>query len=89
MMRFPFVENAVRALSLSSEVQKPIGSILNDGSLHLKAELPGDSPFSLCEVSRPTDLFEIKSVQLSKQPIYMCVFPCNDRSELAVTYVLI
>lgn len=40
-------------------------------------ELPGGSPLSLCSVSRPTDLFQISSVELTKQPLYLYVYPAN------------
>jgi len=34
-------------------------------------ELPGGTPLNLCAVSRSMDLFQITSVELSKQPLYL------------------
>ncbi|CAG8958678.1 hypothetical protein HYFRA_00011520 [Hymenoscyphus fraxineus] len=70
-MLIPAIENAVKALPLFTALQKPI---FNAGYTHdsfsVKDEIP-DGPFSLCEVSRPTDLLAITSVSLSKRPVYI------------------
>ncbi|KAI0521842.1 hypothetical protein F5B22DRAFT_643428 [Xylaria bambusicola] len=62
-------------LTLSSGLQTPLGSSPSKihGNHHLfsRPELPGGSPFSLCDVSQPTDLFQIDSIELSKQPVYI------------------
>ncbi|XXG98252.1 methylenetetrahydrofolate reductase (NAD(P)H) met13 [Hypoxylon texense] len=66
-MRIPTLEDATRALSLSSLSSSPQkilsgGGLPNDLSsilLSPKAEIPGGSPFSFCEASRSTDLFAI------------------------------
>lgn len=80
-MRMPTLSDAAEAFSLSSAVQQRLtGNFLSEPPTGQLVELPGDAPFSLCPVSRSTDLFEIKYVELTKQPVYMCVTPlrrCN------------
>jgi hypothetical protein len=66
-------KDAVKALSWSPFLQKILGNEASVSNSFGATELPGGSPFSLCEVSRPTDLFEITSVELTQQPVYMCV----------------
>ncbi|CAG8972804.1 hypothetical protein HYALB_00007729 [Hymenoscyphus albidus] len=70
-MFIPAIENAVKALPLFTALQKPI---FNAGYTHdsfsVQDEIP-DGPFSLCEVSRATDLLAITSVSLSKRPVLM------------------
>lgn len=72
-MRIPRLSDAAKALSLSSAVQQRLGGKGHSTSVSTEGlvELPGGTPFSLCPVSRPTDLFDIKYVELSKQPVYM------------------
>ncbi|KAI5863771.1 hypothetical protein GGS23DRAFT_513425 [Durotheca rogersii] len=74
-MRIPMLKDAAKALSLSPGLQKTLSgglsSGLSDALLSLKADIPGGSPFSFCEVSRSTDLFDITSVELTKQPVYI------------------
>lgn len=67
---------AAKTLSSILGLQKTLfaehqSSKLSSNPDSLKVELPGGSPLSLCEVSRPTDLFNITSVEVTKQPIYM------------------
>lgn len=38
-------------------------------------ELPGGSPFSLCPAASASDLLKIDSVELTPQPLRMCVAP--------------
>ncbi|KAI0191646.1 hypothetical protein F4808DRAFT_443680 [Astrocystis sublimbata] len=59
---------------LSSGLQTPLTSSLSKTQHHdsfSRPELPGGSPFSLCDVSRPTDLFQIDSIEVTKQPVYI------------------
>ncbi|KAH8165903.1 hypothetical protein CIB48_g2344 [Xylaria polymorpha] len=62
-------------LTLSSGLQTSLSSspLQTHRSHHLfsRPELPGGSPFSLCDVSQPTDLFQVASIELTKQPIYI------------------
>ncbi|KAI8631673.1 hypothetical protein F5Y19DRAFT_493544 [Xylariaceae sp. FL1651] len=72
--RLPLFEYTARILSISSDTQKVLSSqtssALSDNLLSLKADIPGGIPFSLCEISRSTDFFNIRSVELTKQPVY-------------------
>ncbi|KAI4866794.1 hypothetical protein F4820DRAFT_446670 [Hypoxylon rubiginosum] len=74
-MRIPTLEDATRALSLFPSLQKALSSgplsRLSGTPPSFKAEIPGGTPFSFCEASRPTDLFEITSVELTQQPVYI------------------
>lgn len=71
MMHIPFLAEATRVLSFSSALQKPIfGDKHPQVPNPSNAEIP-DGPFSFCEVSRPTDIFNITSFQLDRQPVYM------------------
>lgn len=74
-MQIPTRKDFARALSFSPALQKPLGSglKLSGTPLPSQAEIPGGSPFSFCEVSRSTDLFNISSVELTRQPVYMYV----------------
>ncbi|OQO14035.1 hypothetical protein B0A48_00911 [Cryoendolithus antarcticus] len=36
-----------------------------------RAELPGGTPLRLCPRSRSTDLYQIKSIEITKQPLYI------------------
>ncbi|KAH9904473.1 hypothetical protein F4778DRAFT_732605 [Xylariomycetidae sp. FL2044] len=75
-MQLPLFHDILRALPVTWDFssQKPLTSSgLSDASPALLPypELPGGSPFSLCEVSRPTDLFNITSVEITKRPVYI------------------
>ncbi|KAI6091244.1 hypothetical protein F4821DRAFT_198843 [Hypoxylon rubiginosum] len=72
-MQIPTRKDFARALSFSPALQKPLGSglKLSGTPLPSQAEIPGGSPFSFCEVSRSTDLFNISSVELTRQPVYI------------------
>ncbi|KAI1371191.1 hypothetical protein F4677DRAFT_436223 [Hypoxylon crocopeplum] len=73
-MRIPTLDDVARLLSISPGVQKILGSESSSrlsAPPSLKAEIPGGTPFSFCEVSRPTDLFDITSVELTQQPVYI------------------
>ncbi|KAI1758496.1 hypothetical protein GGR53DRAFT_524621 [Hypoxylon sp. FL1150] len=72
-MRIPTWEDFTSVLSFSPVLQRPLGNGLKlpDTPLPSQSEIPGGSPFSLCEVSRPTDLFDIASVELDGQPVYI------------------
>ncbi|KAI2473471.1 hypothetical protein F4781DRAFT_380433 [Annulohypoxylon bovei var. microspora] len=74
-MRIPMLEDVVRSLSILPGFQKPLTSESSSGLSEippsLKVSIPGGSPFSFCEVSRPTDLFSITSVELTEQPVYI------------------
>jgi len=74
-MRLPSLADAVRALSFSPRQQKPLGGGHDDSlsSLRLeeRPELPGGTPISLCKASSPSDLFQVTSVELTKQPLYL------------------
>lgn len=80
-MRIPTLYDAARVLSMSPGFQQfpgggPHGksqSRLTASPPSTTADIPGGSPFGFCEVSRSIDLFSITSVELTKQPIYMCV----------------
>ena len=74
-MRIPTFSNAAKALLFSSTIlQNPEGRATSTQlSTERLVELPDGTPFSLCPVSRPTDLFDIKYVELSKQPVFLCV----------------
>ena len=78
-MRLLGLEGVVQALSMFPHPQKTLGDDIQPDDRSdmrsFKAGLPGGSPLQLCEVSRPTDLFGITSVELTKQPIYMYVRP--------------
>lgn len=75
-MRFAIGQNAARALSISPGFQRPLSNErqgeVSEKSLALK-DLPGGTPMSLCPASKSTDLFNITSVEVTKQPIYMYV----------------
>ncbi|KAM0715194.1 hypothetical protein Q7P37_009659 [Cladosporium fusiforme] len=68
-------QSLARALPIFSSFQQPFlpkASFLH----HLNPTpppktLPGGTPFSLCPASNPTDLFAIKSLELTKQPVYI------------------
>ncbi|TGJ88662.1 hypothetical protein E0Z10_g9 [Xylaria hypoxylon] len=70
-MRIEISRDATMALSLLPASQKPIGSAVSKDSFSLRGDLPGGSPFSLCDVSRPTDLFNIRSIELTRQPVHI------------------
>ncbi|KAI1775060.1 hypothetical protein F4818DRAFT_441884 [Hypoxylon cercidicola] len=74
-MRILTLEDAARALSLAPTFQKILSSGplsgLSDTQLSSKPEIPGGTPFSFCQESRPTDLFDIASVELTQQPVYI------------------
>ena len=77
-MRIPALTEAAPILSLFSIFQKPLNNddTRNDISESLIShprELPGGSPFSLCKESSSTDFFNISSVEVTHQPIYMYV----------------
>jgi len=80
-MRMPLLADVVRALSFSPGLQKVLGGgHHNDVStstsrLAERSELPGGTPISHCKESSPTDLFNVSSVELTKQPLYMYI-PC-------------
>lgn len=83
-MQIPFLKDAVKALSLSTALQQPIlTNSPSQDSISIKDEIP-DGPFSFCKESRSTDLLAIKSVSITKQPVYMYVaghlVPCNLRA---------
>jgi hypothetical protein len=66
-MLISYLKEATKALWFSSVVsnQQP------QKSLSLNAEIP-DGPFSFCDISsRSTDLFDISSISITKQPVYM------------------
>lgn len=73
----PISEGLVRVMSWVPLLQKTLSNGPSNalpGTPHpLRVEIPGGIPLSFCDVSRPTDLFNITMVQLSKQPgpIYM------------------
>ncbi|KAK3318080.1 hypothetical protein B0H66DRAFT_621771 [Apodospora peruviana] len=78
-MRFSLWEGGLRALSLSGlrNTQKTLTSSnrnSNSNSNRLSMigkEVPGGTPFRFCHVSSPTDLFNITSVELTRQPVYI------------------
>ncbi|KAI0875542.1 hypothetical protein GGS24DRAFT_455065 [Hypoxylon argillaceum] len=70
-MRIQMLKDTTAVLSLSLASQKPLTSGNSQDLFPLRAQLPGGSPFSRCEVSRSTDLFNIESVELTKQPVYI------------------
>lgn len=67
------LKGTTAALSLTPALQKPLTNGILQDSFSRGADLPGGSPFSLCQASQPTDLFDIQSVELTKQPVYMYV----------------
>ncbi|CAJ2504237.1 Uu.00g116310.m01.CDS01 [Anthostomella pinea] len=73
-MRIPGLEYTARALSLSTGSQRPLSDDpfrgVSDTRFLSRPELPGGTPLSLCEVSRPTDLYNITSVEVTQQPIH-------------------
>ena len=69
-MRFPTLTDAASVLSLLPATQKALNAA-SAPAPPPSLEIPGDSPFSLCPASRPTDLFQIKSLIMSKQPVFM------------------
>jgi hypothetical protein len=75
-MRIPALTDVAHILSTFSIFQTllPDDGIRNHISQELISEppeLPGGSPFSLCKASSSTDLFNISSVEITHQPIYM------------------
>jgi hypothetical protein len=82
-MRGPLLEIAARALSMPPWLQQkslsggglPSSGLSSDTTAlpFMADEVPGGTPLSFCEVSRSTDLFDITSVELTKQPLYMYV----------------
>ncbi|KAI2629984.1 hypothetical protein GGR54DRAFT_587226 [Hypoxylon sp. NC1633] len=74
-MRVPTLHDAAKVLSIFPRFQKILGggspSGPSDPALSSRAEIPGGSPFSFCDVSRSTDLFNITSVELTRQPVYI------------------
>ncbi|KAI0884649.1 uncharacterized protein GGS22DRAFT_164033 [Annulohypoxylon maeteangense] len=73
-MQIPMLKDPAKALSLFAGLQRPLTSVLSDGLSGAPSPskiIPGGSPFSFCEVSRSTDLFQISSVELSEQPIHI------------------
>lgn len=74
-MRMSTLSLAAKALSFSAAIQQRFGR--HERSIQLSTdelvELPGDTPFSLCPVSRSTDLFDIRYLELTQQPVYMGV----------------
>jgi hypothetical protein len=72
-MRMPIFDFALRTLSASPAAEQTWSHRLSKSlpataRRPSKAEVAGGSPFSLCEVSQPTDLLNITSVQLGNQP---------------------
>ncbi|KAK7979807.1 hypothetical protein PG989_012264 [Apiospora arundinis] len=67
-MRIPSFGEAARALRLLQGLQKPLNSGI---SLASTANIPGGTPFTLCPESRSTDLFQISSVVIERQPVYI------------------
>ncbi|KAI0166657.1 hypothetical protein GGR57DRAFT_496918 [Xylariaceae sp. FL1272] len=59
------------ALSVSSIFQHPMSAAIPSELTSAAQELPGGSPFRLCDASGPMDLFDISSVQITKSPIYI------------------
>ena len=76
-MRIPTLAGLVRTLGLSSTLQKTLGGEIPyeqlGNPLSLDADIPGGSPLGFCDVSGSTDLFQISSVEITKQPVYMFV----------------
>ncbi|KAI0098281.1 hypothetical protein GGR51DRAFT_431810 [Nemania sp. FL0031] len=70
-MRVQTWRDASLALSLLPGSQEPIGNRFPKASFSLGRDLPGGSPFGLCDVSRPTDIFNITSVELARQPVHI------------------
>ncbi|KAI1461187.1 hypothetical protein F4805DRAFT_415008 [Annulohypoxylon moriforme] len=66
--------STMKALTIYAGLQRPLTgrppSGLPEAPSPLKP-IPGGSPFSFCEVSRSTDLFQISSVEISQQPVYI------------------
>lgn len=61
-----------RALPWTKWYQEPLETNLVEyGNRGLPSVIPGGSPFSYCDASRPTDLFDISSITLWPQPLYM------------------
>lgn len=76
-MQIPLFKDATRALSLSPVFQNSLSgepsSEIAGTPLSSKDIEAGGSPLSFCEVSRSADLFNITSVELTQQPVYMYV----------------
>jgi hypothetical protein len=76
-MWLPLFAFAAVAFSFAPEMQRVLGdghlSDVSTSQLAENPELPGGSPMSLCKESSPSDLFKVSSVELSRQPLYMCV----------------
>lgn len=74
-MRLPALFESLRFFS---STQQTLGGL--DAALDVpqRLELPGGTPFSLCPASRPSDLLRISSVELTPQPLYMCVASHTD-----------
>ena len=61
-----------RALPWTRWHQEPLETdVVEYGNRGLPSVIPGGSPFSYCDTSRPTDLFDISSITLWPQPLYM------------------
>lgn len=75
--------HAAAALAPAPGLQYPLSSGLGGGDLLAeRPELPGGTPISLCKESSSTDLFNITSVELVRQPVYMYVpTPTSDISD--------
>ncbi|KAI1268556.1 hypothetical protein F5Y18DRAFT_234590 [Xylariaceae sp. FL1019] len=73
-MRTPNLYDAARVLSQFTGLQKPLTGTaskgVSDPRLLLGPEVPGGTPFSFCDVSRPTDLLNVTSLELTQQPVH-------------------
>ncbi|KAG4410796.1 hypothetical protein IFR04_016072 [Cadophora malorum] len=61
-----------RALPRTKWHQEPLDTeVVEHGDRGLPSVIPGGSPFSYCNVSQGTDLFNISSITLWPQPLYI------------------
>lgn len=61
-----------RALPRTKWPQEPLDTeVVEHGDRGLPSIIPGGSPFSYCNVSQGTDLFNVSSITLWPQPLYM------------------
>ncbi|KAK0115002.1 hypothetical protein ONS96_013475 [Cadophora gregata f. sp. sojae] len=61
-----------QALPFTTWTQEPLSrEIVSYGDQGLPTVIPGESPFSFCDESRPTDLLSITSISLWPQPLYI------------------
>jgi len=73
-MQLPNAHYVVQALMMTEGARQQLINTDASQSLSNNSFLPGGTPLKLCPASSSTDLFQITSAEVTKQPIYLYVY---------------